>query len=43
MEGSLRKHGMYYRCPARTLTPGRRPCARTHRRSTSKKSRCGTR
>jgi len=22
MEGSPRKHGMYYRCPARTLTPG---------------------
>jgi hypothetical protein len=22
MEGSPRKHGMYYRCPAWTLTPG---------------------
>src|ERR1700754_3982504 len=22
MEGSPRTHGMYYRCPARTLTPG---------------------
>ncbi len=29
MEGSPRKHGMYYRCPARTLTPGS-PALLTH-------------
>ncbi|WP_084145477.1 recombinase family protein [Amycolatopsis jejuensis] len=29
MEGSPRKHGMYYRCPARTLAPGS-PALATH-------------